>query len=162
MPQGVVRTAAAAPAPAQVEVPAVYSAPAEQAPWSPSNVKLARAVEPGQTHGALEGVDPSAALAYSPPPAALAQPPGVEPASPAVQQPERFTWIEKRLREYGATYYLLETWGNEGELYRFHCKMALGNNPNFTRHFEATDSEALKSMSRVLEQVELWRAGRMQ
>jgi hypothetical protein len=78
------------------------------------------------------------------------------------EQPERFTAMERRLREYGATYYLLETWGNEGELYRFHCKMAIGNNPNYTRHFEATDRDALRAMAQVLERVEAWRAGRLQ
>jgi hypothetical protein len=76
------------------------------------------------------------------------------------EQPDRFTAMERKLREYGATYYLLETWGNEGELYRFHCKMAVGNNPNYTRHFEATDRDALQAMSQVLERVESWRASR--
>ena len=83
-------------------------------------------------------------------------------ASRAAAQPERFTAMERRLREFGATYYLLETWGNEGELYRFHCKMAIGNNPNYTRHFEATDRDALKAMAQVLEKVEMWREGRLQ
>ena len=64
--------------------------------------------------------------------------------------------------EYGATYYLLETWGNEGQLYRFHCRMAISNNPNYTRQFEATDRDALKAMSQVLERVEAWRTGRLQ
>ena len=67
--------------------------------------------------------------------------------------------MERKLREYGATYYLLETWGNDGELYRFHCRMAIGNNPNYTRHFEATDRDALKAMTQVLERVEAWRTG---
>ena len=79
-----------------------------------------------------------------------------------LEAPDRFTAMERRLREYGATYYLLETWGKDGELYRFHCKMAVGNNPNYTRHFEATDSDALKAMGQVLERVEAWRAGRPQ
>ena len=60
----------------------------------------------------------------------------------------------------GATYYLLETWGRNGELYRFHCKMAVAGNPDYTRHFEATDSDASRAMQQVLEQVEAWRAGR--
>jgi hypothetical protein len=80
----------------------------------------------------------------------------------SLEQPERFTAMERKLREHGATYYLLETWGNEGELYRFHCKMAIGNNPNYTRHFEATDRDALRAMAQVLERVEAWRAGRLQ
>ncbi len=70
--------------------------------------------------------------------------------------------MERKLREYGATYYLLETWGNEGQLYRFHCRMAINNNPNYTRQFEATDRDALRAMSQVLERVEAWRAGRLQ
>ncbi len=79
-----------------------------------------------------------------------------------LEQPDRFTVMERKLREYGATYYLLETWGNDGELYRFHCKMAVGNNPNYTRHFEATDRDALRAIAQVLERVESWRAGRPQ
>ena len=71
-----------------------------------------------------------------------------------------FTWTQQRLRELGATYYLLETWGRNGELYRFHCKMAVAGNPDYTRHFEATDSDASRAMQQVLEQVEAWRAGR--
>jgi hypothetical protein len=79
----------------------------------------------------------------------------------SLEQPDRFTTMERKLREFGATYYLLETWGNEGDLYRFHCRMAVGNNSNNTRHFEATDRDALKAMAQVLERVEAWRAGRL-
>ncbi len=91
----------------------------------------------------------------------------VEPAAGASlpsqpEQPDRFRMMERKLREYGAVYYLLETWGTEGELYRFHCRMAITNNPNYTRHFEATDRDALKAMSQVLARVEAWRAGRLQ
>jgi hypothetical protein len=72
-----------------------------------------------------------------------------------------FTWTQRRLRDLGATYYLLETWGRDGELYRFHCKMAVAaGNPDYTRHFEATDSDASRAMQQVLEQVEAWRSGR--
>jgi hypothetical protein len=85
-----------------------------------------------------------------------------DPGAPPAVQTDRFTSLERKLREYGATYYLLETWGNDGELYRFHCKMAIGNNPNYTRHFEATDRDALKAMAQVLEKVEGWREGRVQ
>lgn len=87
---------------------------------------------------------------------------GAAVATSPVEQPDRFTAMERKLREYGAVYYLLETWGNEGELYRFHCRMSIANNPNYTRHFEATDRDALKAMSAVLAKVEAWRAGRLQ
>lgn len=68
-----------------------------------------------------------------------------------------FKDMERRLRQHGATYYLLETWGQSGELYRFHCRMAVASNASYTRHFEATDRDALKAMSDVLAQVESWR-----
>ncbi len=83
------------------------------------------------------------------------------PTTPPVAGPDHFNQLERRLREYGAVYYLLETWGNDGELYRFHCKMAIANNPNLTRQFEATHREALQAMTQVLEQIEAWRAGRL-
>jgi hypothetical protein len=92
-------------------------------------------------------------------PAANIPPLGMQP--PSGPGPDRFSMLERRLREYGAIYYLLETWGNDGELYRFHCKMAIANNPNCTRHFEATHREAMQAMTQVLEQIEAWRAGRL-
>ena len=58
----------------------------------------------------------------------------------------------------GATYYLLESWGNQRQFYRFYCKMAVGGNPNYTRYFEATQGNALQAMAQVLQQVESWRA----
>jgi hypothetical protein len=95
----------------------------------------------------------------------LGQPPGPSPyaaapgtAGGAVDHPKRFTEMEQKLREYGATYYLLETWGNDSQLYRFHCRMAVAGNSGFTRHFEATDRDALTAMSEVLRRVEAWRS----
>lgn len=67
--------------------------------------------------------------------------------------------IQLRLRELGATYYLLETWGNGEELYRFSCKMAIEGNTGFVRHFEAVDADPLRAMLLVLRQVETWRDG---
>lgn len=84
-------------------------------------------------------------------------------AWPAAEaQADPFTAMERKLREYGATYYLLETWGNQREMFRFHCKMAVGNDPNYTRHFEAIDTDALRAMHQVVNRVEAWRAGRIQ
>jgi hypothetical protein len=95
--------------------------------------------------------------------AASGPPAGGSPAgtTQVLTQPDRFTWMERRLRDYGATYYLLETWVNEGERYRFICRMALANNPGHTRNFESTDTDPLRAMGRVVEQVEAWRAGRL-
>ena len=73
---------------------------------------------------------------------------------------DQFTAMQYRLRELGATYYLLENWGSDGSLYRFHCKMAIAGNSRYTRHFEATDRTPLQAIGRVLRDVEAWRAGR--
>ncbi len=100
----------------------------------------------------------SAANAAGSPPAGS----GPSAAGQALSQTDRFTWMEHRLRDYGATYYLLETWVNGGERYRFFCQMALANNPGHTRNFEATDTDPLRAMGRVVEQVEAWRGGRIQ
>jgi hypothetical protein len=85
----------------------------------------------------------------------------VPPAAHLVPPTDRFSLMERKLKEAGATYYLLETWGNESEYYRFHCKMAIANNPAHTRPFEATDHDPLRAMQRVVEQVDAWRAGRL-
>jgi hypothetical protein len=93
-------------------------------------------------------------VATETPMAAASQP----PLSAAV--PERFVALQQRLRELGATYFLLESWGAQGQLYRFYCKIAIGGNTNYTRYFEATDSEPLAAMNKVVQQIEAWRAGR--
>ncbi len=38
---------------------------------------------------------------------------------------DQFMYIQQRLRELGANYYLLENWGDQGECYRFHCRVAV-------------------------------------
>ena len=70
----------------------------------------------------------------------------------------RFGRIQERLRQLGATYYRLETWGERDELYRFHCRVALAGSSSFSRHFEVTDADPLRAMTRVLEEVEASRA----
>jgi hypothetical protein len=82
-------------------------------------------------------------------------------AGPQPGQPvDRFTYIQTRLRELGATYYLLETWGSGGEYFRFHCRMAVGGSQDCSQQFEATESDALQAMTQVLEKVESWRGSR--
>ncbi|MHC4399231.1 MAG: hypothetical protein ACYTG0_06105 [Planctomycetota bacterium] len=67
---------------------------------------------------------------------------------------DQFAYFQKRLRELGATYYLLETWGADGQYFRFHARIAMAGNPNFIRHFEATSPDALGAIAEVLRQVE--------
>jgi hypothetical protein len=86
----------------------------------------------------------------------------VLPSSPAnaAQAPDNpFMVLQTRLRQLGATYYLLETWGNQRQFYRFYCQMAVGGNAGYTRYFEATDANPLAAMADVLRQVEAWRGG---
>jgi len=70
-----------------------------------------------------------------------------------------FMAIQDRLRQMGATYYLLETWGNQRQIYRFYCQMTVGGNSSYTHYFEATNSNPLEAMADVLCQVEAWRVG---
>jgi hypothetical protein len=65
-----------------------------------------------------------------------------------------FHAIQEQLRQLGATYYLLESWGNDQQMYRFYCKMAVGGSANYTRCFEATDADPLQAMRQVLREVQ--------
>lgn len=71
---------------------------------------------------------------------------------------DRFNEIQRRFRLLGATYTLLETWGDQGQLFRFYCRMGMAGSTTYSRYFEATDAEPLVAMARVLEQVETWRS----
>ena len=92
-------------------------------------------------------------------PAAPTQLAGPGDSRPRVQMADgQFASIEGRLRQLGATYYMLESWGDQEQLYRFYCRVAVGGNANYTRYFEATHFEPLAAMTEVLNQVETWRA----
>ena len=72
----------------------------------------------------------------------------------SISTADPFRYIQDRLRQLGATYYLLESWGNQQQMYRFYCKMAVGGSAAYTRCFEATNSNPLQAMRQVLRQVE--------
>ncbi|MCE9608036.1 MAG: hypothetical protein K8U03_24385 [Planctomycetia bacterium] len=74
---------------------------------------------------------------------------------------EQFTQIQSRLKALGATHYTLETWGASGNAFRFQCRMAAGHSADYTRQFEATDTDPLRTMQTVLDEVEAWKAGRL-
>ena len=131
-------------------VQASYESRAGQPPNNPatSYETYPEVVAPGSAGRSLEDV-------FQPD-----QPPQVT-AGPAPRQTvDRFTYIQTRLRELGATYYLLESWGADGQYFRFHCRMAVGGSQGYARHFEATESDALQAMARVLNEVEAWRGSR--
>jgi hypothetical protein len=70
-----------------------------------------------------------------------------------------FMTMQDRMRRLGATYYLLETWGNQRQFFRFYCQMSVGGNSSYTRYFEAINANPLEAMADVLRQVESWRGG---
>ncbi len=71
----------------------------------------------------------------------------------------QFMAMQDRLRQLGATYYLLETWGNQRQFFRFYCQMAVGGNSGYSHYFEAINANPLQAMADVLAQVEQWRGG---
>jgi hypothetical protein len=81
----------------------------------------------------------------------------MRPGANALDASASFQQVLDRLRDLGAVHYMLETWGNNAQRFRFHCEMALSNNPNYLRHFEAIDRDALQAMTQVLAEVEAWR-----
>jgi hypothetical protein len=69
----------------------------------------------------------------------------------------RLQELGTRLQRLGATYYVLETWGSQQQLYRCYCKVAVAGNAGYTHCFEAVHGEPLQAMLQVLQQVETWR-----
>ncbi|NLS95090.1 MAG: hypothetical protein GXX96_23285 [Planctomycetaceae bacterium] len=137
------------PAQSPDAVLANYDSPA----YPPSNPPAQIPQQPGGT--GLGG----GTAGYGEPPLGTPNPALSAPTNQTIGRPDtldQFRFIEKRLRDLGADYYLLENWGNQGECYRFHCRIAVANNSNFTKHFEATDSQPLAAMTRVLADVEAW------
>ncbi len=72
---------------------------------------------------------------------------------------DQFKYIQERLRQLGATYYLLETCGDQKREFRFYCRMSIGGNPRVTKPFWCFDGDPLKAMTQVLKQVEDWQSG---
>lgn len=68
--------------------------------------------------------------------------------------------MERRLRELGATYYVLEKWGEGAELYRFECHVAIATDADHNRYFDATAERPDSAVDAVLRQVERWRSDR--
>lgn len=71
---------------------------------------------------------------------------------------DRLAQLQNRLRELGVGYYLLETWGEQGQLFRFYCRVAVAGNPTCSHYFDAVDADPLAAMGKVIQQVEAWRA----
>jgi hypothetical protein len=127
----------------------------------PAVVELASASTPASPSLSSEtprSVPPSPAVESEPLQTAFPAPsaPSLDVVGTA-KTPAELDGIPKRLQQLGATYYVLESWGNNQQLYRFYCKMAVAKNADYTHCFEATDADPRQAMQRVLRQVESWR-----
>ncbi|MGQ9574295.1 MAG: hypothetical protein ACUVUC_03185 [Thermoguttaceae bacterium] len=66
--------------------------------------------------------------------------------------------IYDRLRQLGAAYCRLETWGHQDRGFRFECEVPVGESPAAFRHFEAVDPDPVQAMLAVVRQLEAyWR-----
>ncbi len=80
-------------------------------------------------------------------------------ADPLPISPELARQLEPHLsllRSLDAADYTLEDWGGEGHLYRFRCAIALGENRDHTRQFEAIDADPLRAVHQVVGEVTSW------
>jgi hypothetical protein len=127
--------------------PAVVELASASTPSPPPLSDAPRFVPPSPT-GDPQSVE-AAAAAMPAPPANVA----AATAAPS----SNFGGVPERLQQLGATYYVLESWGNDQQLYHFYCKMAVAGSANYTHCFEATDADPGQAMQQVLRQVESWR-----
>ncbi len=75
---------------------------------------------------------------------------------PPVESSDRLQRITAKLRELGASYYLLESWGKEVPTYRFYCQMESVEPARRKKSFEATETTPIRAMEVVLNDVVRW------
>lgn len=72
--------------------------------------------------------------------------------------PQRnFLVLENQLKQLGAKYYRLEKWGSRGELFRFSCYVSPSESHQYQKYFQAIDSDELRVMESVIEEIKLWK-----
>lgn len=120
-------------------------------PWSAKSAS-ARESEPERGRG---GAVPSCPLAAEVLPVAFSVP----ARAPVSEEPKDspFSAMQRRLEDLGAMDYRLQSWGADGCVYRFHCRMAVAEDPDWNRHFEATAGDPLEAITQVVEEIEAWR-----
>ena len=72
-------------------------------------------------------------------------------------QLQDFTALQDRLKSLGATYYQLEKWGSQGELFRFVCLVSANEQHTFEKHFQAIGRDPISVMQSVIAEIEAWR-----
>jgi len=86
--------------------------------------------------------------------------------SPDIQDPQLAALAQELephfslLRTLGAAEYSLAQWGDAGDLYRFQCEIAIGENANLTRQFEAINADPLATVRQVVGEVTSWQNAR--
>ncbi|MDR3198428.1 MAG: hypothetical protein LBU34_11225 [Planctomycetaceae bacterium] len=72
--------------------------------------------------------------------------------------PQRnFPILESQLKQLGAKYYRLEKWGSRGELFRFSCCVSPSEPYQYQKYFQAIDSDELRVMESVIEEIKRWK-----
>lgn len=97
---------------------------------------------------------------YVPAPQEVAPNSGDPAGAKRLLESNDFSAIQTHLRQLGAVHSQLETWGADGKLYRFHCRVSLNGSQNLVRFFEARHADPAQAMAEVMRQVEAWRQGR--
>jgi hypothetical protein len=92
-------------------------------------------------------------------PVVLANPVAPTTTSPLVQT-EPFAMIQQRLRDLGTSYMKLELGADKSNRYRFYCEIPVAGGPS--KKFFAFDTDPLKSMQQVQQQVERWQSDQQQ
>jgi hypothetical protein len=157
------------PPSAALAQPASYQTPPPSSATSPTEFAMRDSFPAASTPGAaplksltqpppLEPLPSSANPGALPPAGRTAAAAAKPDVGAAVRTEEKFRTAENRLRELGASHYVLETWGQDN--YRFACEMAVGSGVN--RFFEARDNDPWRAMDAVLRQVEDWRIAQRQ
>ncbi len=103
--------------------------------------------------------EPASRLAFSADLRRRPTEPSVAEGDPLAGDPQ-IRDIQGRLRQLGATYYvleLLEAWNQQPQAYRFYCTVGVDRDGGQARGFEATAGEPRQAMAEVLRQVERWR-----
>lgn len=83
------------------------------------------------------------------------------PPAPLAPAEDRLTQVQERLKQLGAYYILLESMQSPSPSYRFHVALGSGASDSTGRRFEASDSQPMRAMERVLAEVEAWSAQRL-
>ncbi|MDR2170515.1 MAG: hypothetical protein LBP59_10270 [Planctomycetaceae bacterium] len=79
-----------------------------------------------------------------------------------------FSEIVRELQQLGATYYCLEKWGNQGELFRFRCYVnpngaaaidnnQQNNNNKYQKFFQHIDNDQIRVMEHVINEIKKWK-----